>query len=226
MECSLRPARRRPRRRTNPSKAGASVVSGSGAVPNRVDAWRQDPPTRAIQSQPARPKLRAYIDGSCLTKPHLGIGTGPAGAGVYIEADGVRPAEEIYVPLGIATCNVAEWRALLVALARAEELGADRLDVLCDSLLVVGGVRRMARGRGYGGASGHLRPLAEEARARISRLRGFSITKIPREENRRADRLAKRASAESRLVGLREARGFRLSVPRRHSTTRSRTERG
>jgi Ribonuclease HI len=74
------------------------------------------------QPQAARLNLRASIDGSCLTQPHLGIGIGPAGAGVHIEADDGRPAEEIYVPLGVATCNFAEWRALLVALARAEEL--------------------------------------------------------------------------------------------------------
>jgi ribonuclease HI len=109
----------------------------------------------------------------------------------------------------VTTNNAAEWHALLAALARAEELGAGRLDVLSDSRLVVRGACRIAKGHGYRGASERLRTLAEVAGLYISCLRGFSIAWIPREQNWRADRLARRASAESRLVGLREAKGFK-----------------
>ncbi|MDQ2870864.1 MAG: ribonuclease HI, partial [Acidobacteriota bacterium] len=54
-------------------------------------------------------KFLAYIDGAARGNP------GPAGAGVYVEADGDRPAEELFEPLGRQTNNVAEYSALLLA---------------------------------------------------------------------------------------------------------------
>ena len=62
-------------------------------------------------------RFRAYIDGAARGNP------GPAGAGVYVEAEEDRPAEEHFEALGHATNNVAEYRALLLALKRASERG-------------------------------------------------------------------------------------------------------
>lgn len=124
-------------------------------------------------------RFRAYIDGAARGNP------GPAGAGVYVEAEGDRPAREIFEALGKATNNVAEYRALLLALLHAEEAGAKEVEIRSDSRLLVeqfsGHYRMKAK---------HLKPLLAEALERAKRFRRFSIIHVPRAENKRADRLA------------------------------------
>jgi ribonuclease HI len=124
-------------------------------------------------------KFRAYIDGAARGNP------GPAGAGVFVEPERDRPALEFYEPLGATTNNVAEYRALLLALERAEEAGADDVDIRSDSRLLVEQLRGNFKIRAE-----HLKPLLAEAVLRAKRFRSFAITHIPRENNTRADRLA------------------------------------
>lgn len=124
-------------------------------------------------------KFRAYIDGAARGNP------GPAGAGVFVEPERDRPALEFYEPLGATTNNVAEYRALLLALERAEEAGADDVDIRSDSRLLVEQIRGNFKIRAE-----HLKPLLAEAVLRAKRFRKFAITHIPRENNTRADRLA------------------------------------
>jgi len=124
-------------------------------------------------------KFRAYIDGAARGNP------GPAGAGVFVEPERDRPALEFYEPLGATTNNVAEYRALLLALERAEEAGADDVDIRSDSRLLVEQLRGNFKIRAE-----HLKPLLAEAVLRAKRFRRFAITHIPRENNTRADRLA------------------------------------
>ncbi len=124
-------------------------------------------------------KFRAYIDGAARGNP------GPAGAGVFVEPEHDRPALEFYEPLGATTNNVAEYRALLLALERAEEAGADDVDIRSDSRLLVEQLRGNFKIRAE-----HLKPLLAEAVLRAKRFRKFAITHIPRENNTRADRLA------------------------------------
>jgi ribonuclease HI len=124
-------------------------------------------------------KFRAYIDGAARGNP------GPAGAGVFVEPERDRPALEFYEPLGATTNNVAEYRALLLALERAEEAGADDVDIRSDSRLLVEQLRGNFKIRAE-----HLKPLLAEAVLRAKRFRKFAITHIPRENNTRADRLA------------------------------------
>ncbi len=124
-------------------------------------------------------RFLAYIDGAARNNP------GPAGAGVYVEAQGDQPAEELFVPLGSATNNVAEYRALLLALTRAEERNADDVELYSDSRLLVEQMNGKFRVKAE-----HLKPLLAEAVRRAKRFRRFSITHVRREENRKADRLA------------------------------------
>jgi ribonuclease HI len=124
-------------------------------------------------------RFRASIDGAARGNP------GPAGAGVYVEAEGDRPAEELFEPLGRTTNNVAEYRALLLALTRAEELQADSVELLSDSLLLVQQVNGNFRVKAE-----HLKPLCAEAVKRAGRFQSFRIRHVPREKNRKADRLA------------------------------------
>ena len=123
--------------------------------------------------------VRAHIDGAARGNP------GPAGAGVFIEAEEDRPAEELFESLGRATNNVAEYRALLLALRRAKELGAEIVEVLSDSLLLVQQVNGVFKVK-----APHLIPIVSDAVRRAKGFRRFSIRHVPREQNKKADRLA------------------------------------
>lgn len=124
-------------------------------------------------------KFLAYIDGAARGNP------GPAGAGVYVEPDGNRPAEELFEPLGNQTNNVAEYSALLLALTRAEELGAQDVEIRSDSKLLV----EQVNGR-YKVNAVHLKPLVSDAVRRAKAFRRFSLRHVPREQNKKADRMA------------------------------------
>jgi ribonuclease HI len=141
--------------------------------------------------------FRASIDGAARGNP------GPAGAGVFIEAEGERPAEEHFEALGHTTNNVAEYRALLLALKRAEERGASSIAIASDSLLLV----EQVLGR-YKVRAAHLKPLLAEALLRAGRFRHFSIRHVRREENAKADRLANLGAdaSERQLAGERSRR--------------------
>jgi ribonuclease H / adenosylcobalamin/alpha-ribazole phosphatase len=99
---------------------------------------------------------------------------GPAGYGAVVTTPGGRVLAEVAEGIG--------------GLRRARELGARRVRVRADSLLVV----NQQKGR-WKVKNAALRPLAEEA-ARLAR--GFERVvweHVPRERNRRADALANRA---------------------------------
>ena len=131
-------------------------------------------------------KFRAFIDGAARGNP------GPAGAGVFVEPERGRPALEFYEPLGTATNNVAEYRALLLALERAEEAGAIEVEIRSDSRLLV----EQLNGN-YKMRSEHLKPLLTDAVLRAKRFQKFTIMHIPREQNTRADRLANKGADAS-----------------------------
>ncbi len=130
-----------------------------------------------------RPLLIAYTDGGSRGNP------GPAGYGVQIvdPSDGTIIAE-LSESLGTATNNVAEYRALLAALAWAASNGVDHLHVRADSELLVKQMRGDYRVKNAG-----LRPLFEEARALCRRIGRVTFEHVRREQNREADRLANRA---------------------------------
>jgi ribonuclease HI len=124
-------------------------------------------------------RFRASIDGASRGNP------GPSGAGVFVEAEENRPAEEHFEALGRTTNNVAEYRALLLALKCAQERGASEVAILSDSLLLV----EQMRGR-YKVKAPHLQPLFAEALLRAKAFARFSIRHVRREQNVEADRLA------------------------------------
>lgn len=124
-------------------------------------------------------RFRAFIDGAARGNP------GPAGAGVYVSAEGEQPAEELFEALGHATNNVAEYRALLLALRRAIERGASEVSIVSDSLLLV----QQMLGR-FRVKAPHLQPLFADALTMAKSFRRFAIAHVPREDNKKADRLA------------------------------------
>lgn len=139
-------------------------------------------------------KFHAHIDGAARGNP------GPAGAGVYVAAEDDLPAEEHFEALGHTTNNVAEYRALLLALRRAEERAASEVSIASDSLLLV----QQMMGK-YRVKAPHLQALFAEALTRAKRFRRFSIAHVRREGNKKADRLANLGAdaSERQLAGER-----------------------
>jgi len=131
-------------------------------------------------------KFRAHVDGAARGNP------GPAGAGVYVHAEDGLPAEEHFEALGRATNNVAEYRALLLALDRAQRRGATDVMIESDSLLLV----EQMLGR-FRVKAAHLQPLVADALRRAKSFSRFSIRHVRREQNVDADRLANLGADES-----------------------------
>jgi ribonuclease HI len=127
-------------------------------------------------------RFRAGIDGGSRGNP------GPAAWGVVVlDSDG-RAVEGFAGAIGRATNNVAEYTALLEALAIAAARHAEDVELLADSELVV----KQVRGE-YKVRHPDLIPLHAEARRRIATFRRFKLGHVPREQNKDADKLVNRA---------------------------------
>jgi ribonuclease HI len=104
-----------------------------------------------------------------------------------------RASRELWSYLGETTNNVAEYRALLLALEEAARHAVSSITVRSDSQLLV----RQLMGE-YKVKAEHLRPLHAEACRRLRVFPAVRILHVPREENRRADSLANLAIDQHR----------------------------
>ena len=129
-------------------------------------------------------KLVVHIDGGARGNP------GRAAIGVVISQPNGEVVQEIAEAIGVATNNVAEYRALLRAVAAARALGADELEIVGDSELVA----RQLTGA-YRVKHAALKPLHADALRSLGGLR-WSIRTVPREQNSRADALVNAALDE------------------------------
>jgi ribonuclease HI len=89
---------------------------------------------------------------------------------------------------GTATNNRAEYLALIDGLRKVAEWKPDRLEVYMDSQLVVEQVSGRYRVR-----NPDLEPLHRQAMALLRNFPRFTVSHVPREQNRGADALANRA---------------------------------
>jgi ribonuclease HI len=127
-------------------------------------------------------KVIVHVDGGARGNP------GPAAAACVITSSTGEPLGEHAQLLGRASNNVAEYRALLLGLSKAGELGADEVDVIGDSELIAKQVQGL-----YKVKHAAMRPLYLEA---MEALRGFerwSIRTVPRAQNAGADALVNAA---------------------------------
>jgi ribonuclease HI len=109
---------------------------------------------------------------------------GPEGiAAVATDPSGEVLAERSET-IGEATNNVAEYRALLLGIDLAKQLGADEVEFVGDSMLIVEQVRGKWRVK-----QEHLRPLHTKVRDALRGLESWSIRHVKRDENSRADEL-------------------------------------
>jgi ribonuclease HI len=113
---------------------------------------------------------------------------GEAGVGIVIADPQGRTVKEWKQFIGVATNNVAEYSAVLIALEKALDLGAQEATLFLDSELVA----RQLQGE-YRVREDHLKALHRQVITLLNRLTKYAIHAIPREENRRADQLANEA---------------------------------
>ncbi len=127
-------------------------------------------------------KARLSTDGGARGNP------GPAAFGYVLEAEDGTVLDARGEAIGVATNNVAEYRALVEGLRRAADLGVTELQVVSDSELVV----KQMTGE-YRVKNAALRELSLEA-ARLARDVGkVSYTAVRRVHNELADRLVNEA---------------------------------
>jgi ribonuclease H / adenosylcobalamin/alpha-ribazole phosphatase len=113
---------------------------------------------------------------------------GPAGYGVVVTTPSGQVLAEVAEGIGRATNNVAEYRGAIAGLEQARALGARRVRVRADSLLVVNQQKGLWRVRNEA-----LRTLSSEARRLAGQFERVVWEHVPRERNRHADALANRA---------------------------------
>jgi ribonuclease HI len=113
---------------------------------------------------------------------------GPAAYGYVLETENGTVLDARGEAIGVATNNVAEYRALIAGLEKALELGVDELEVVSDSELLV----RQMTGV-YKIKNAALRELTAEAARLAGRLGRVRYTAVRREHNELADRLVNEA---------------------------------
>jgi ribonuclease HI len=127
---------------------------------------------------------RLFTDGGARGNP------GPAAAAFVLEAEDGTVLDARGEAIGVATNNVAEYRALVEGLRKAVELGVDEVEVVSDSELLV----KQMRGE-YRVKNEALQELNREAAA-LARQVGIgrvTYTAVRREHNELADRLVNEA---------------------------------
>lgn len=126
-----------------------------------------------------------YIDGSSRGNP------GRAGIGIVIfsKDDLQKPIAEITKYIGITTNNVAEYEAFVYALKWLNNHHIGKAKIRLDSELIY----KQIMGA-YKVKKSHLFSLTRRAISLLNSLKEINLELIPRTENKRANRLAQKAS--------------------------------
>lgn len=127
-------------------------------------------------------KLIVNVDGGARGNP------GPAAIAAVVQDEGGGVLEERGERIGRATNNVAEYRALLLGIERAAALGAEEVELIGDSELIV----RQVKGE-YKVKDAALRELHAEVKRALAPFERWSIHHVRREHNAEADRLVNQA---------------------------------
>ncbi|HWQ24656.1 MAG TPA: ribonuclease HI family protein [Gaiellaceae bacterium] len=127
-------------------------------------------------------KATLYTDGGARGNP------GPAAYAYVLEAEDGTILDARGEAIGVATNNVAEYRALVAGLRRALEAGVSELEVVSDSELVV----RQMQGS-YRVKNRKLQELFLEASRLARELGRVRYRAVRREHNELADRLVNEA---------------------------------
>ena len=123
-------------------------------------------------------KVVVHVDGGARGNP------GQAAIGVVVSSPDGDVLEEVAEPIGVATNNVAEYRAVLRGLERARAVGASEVEIVNDSELVA----RQLTGA-YKVKHPAMKPLHAEAMAALGEFDSWRIRSVRRADNARADEL-------------------------------------
>jgi dinuclear metal center YbgI/SA1388 family protein len=173
---------------------------GSGVDVETSKAWRSPWSSATVNEAQTRlfdlaetpqRRLRLRVDGGSRGNP------GPGAIGVVLEDAEGRVVEEFGRTIGVCTNNVAEYRALLAGLELASKAGAEELEIVADSELLVKQLRHEYKVKNEG-----LKPLYDEAVGWLRQFRRVSIRHVRREENAEPDRLVNKALDEAASAGL------------------------
>ena len=127
-------------------------------------------------------KAIVHVDGGARGNP------GPAAAGCVISTPEGEILGEHAELLGRVTNNVAEYRALLLGLRHARELGVTDIEVVNDSELIA----KQVNGQ-YKVKHPAMRPLYLDALAALREFERWRVRTVPRAQNADADALVNQA---------------------------------
>ncbi|HEY5144299.1 MAG TPA: ribonuclease HI family protein [Solirubrobacteraceae bacterium] len=123
-------------------------------------------------------KLVVHVDGGSRGNP------GPAAAGAVLATPEGQVVEREGELLGIATNNVAEYRALILGARRARALGATEVEIVNDSELIA----KQVNGQ-YKVKHADMKPLHAEALEALGGFERWVVRTVRREQNAEADAL-------------------------------------
>ena len=127
-------------------------------------------------------EIIAHIDGGSRGNP------GPSAAGfVLTNRRGTQLQARAFF-IGRTTNNVAEYTSLIKALEGAGQMGAAKLSVFSDSELLV----KQINGE-YRVKSEQIQPLYQQAVKQLDQFTQWTIRHVPREKNKKADKLVNQA---------------------------------
>ncbi|MBS3761923.1 MAG: ribonuclease HI family protein [Planctomycetes bacterium] len=118
---------------------------------------------------------------------------GSAGIGMVLKAPGGKELQSWGSPIGKATNNVAEYKALLAGLKRALKLKCRNITIRSDSQLLV----RQLTGE-YRVKNRTLAKLHKAAHKLLVEFDNWSAEHVPREENKEADKIAQKQSKKAK----------------------------
>jgi ribonuclease HI len=127
-------------------------------------------------------KARLFTDGGARGNP------GPAAYAYVLEAEDGTVLAAHGEAIGVATNNVAEYRALVEGLGKARELAVDEVEVVSDSELLVNQMRGS-----YKVKNEALKDLWRQAMLHSTGFEKVTYTAVRREHNELADRLVNEA---------------------------------
>ena len=127
-------------------------------------------------------RAKLFTDGGARGNP------GPAAYGYVLEAEDGTVLAAHGERIGVATNNVAEYRALIAGLEKAVELAVPEVEVVSDSELLV----KQMNGE-YRVKNAALQDLSIQASRLARELGKVSYTAVRREHNKLADQLVNEA---------------------------------